>query len=197
MEHEMKISPNTIRRLRSDKGWPQDQLAKVSGLSLRTIQRVEAEGVGSINTAVSLAATFGVDLKDLQEELQESVHRKLMFRYGSLFIGLMVITVAGLSESGRLPGPQSDLFVTVNILGLLIGLLATVPALAYALRYKQYIEVGLFTLGTPLVTLLVGSGIYWLVNGKSPSLILFLFGAGGGALLFMALKEIRHKIVKV
>ncbi len=34
MEHEMKISPNTLRRLRIERGWPQEQLANASGVSL-------------------------------------------------------------------------------------------------------------------------------------------------------------------
>ncbi|MFT7560884.1 MAG: transcriptional regulator with XRE-family HTH domain [Flavobacteriales bacterium] len=33
MEHEMKISPYTIRRLRAERGWPQQQLALASGSS--------------------------------------------------------------------------------------------------------------------------------------------------------------------
>lgn len=66
MEHEeMKISPATVRRFRTERGWSQEQLAVVSGLSLRTIQRVEADGSASQETRMSLAATFGIQLSDL------------------------------------------------------------------------------------------------------------------------------------
>ncbi len=197
MEYEMKISPNTIRRLRLDRGWPQDQLATASGISLRTIQRVEAEGIASINTVVSLAATFNVNVKDLQEEENESVNQRPIFLFGSLLIGLIIITVAAVSESGRLPSPQSDLFATLNILGFIIGLMVSAPALAYAFRNKKYIETGLIVIGAPLITLFIAACIYWLVNGMSPSFLLFMFGAGGAALLIMAYKELRHNFVKV
>ena len=60
MEEVMKISSAVVRRLRTDRGWSQEQLAIASGLSLRTIQRVEADGTASMGTKVSLAATFGV-----------------------------------------------------------------------------------------------------------------------------------------
>jgi len=71
MEHselDMKISSTKIRRLRSERGWSQEQLALASGLSLRTIQRVEAEGNASRETHVCLAATFEVVLAELTEE---------------------------------------------------------------------------------------------------------------------------------
>lgn len=67
-EQEMKISSAKVRRFRSEHGWSQDQLALASGLSLRTIQRVEAEGNASRETQVCLAATFGITLAELAEE---------------------------------------------------------------------------------------------------------------------------------
>lgn len=66
-EHDMKISSITIRRLRTARGWSQEQLAVASGLGLRTIQRVEAEGKAARETRVCLAATFGVELAELIE----------------------------------------------------------------------------------------------------------------------------------
>ncbi len=68
-EQEMKISSAKVRRYRSERGWSQDQLALASGLSLRTIQRVEAEGNASRETQVCLAATFGISLAELADEL--------------------------------------------------------------------------------------------------------------------------------
>lgn len=64
-EQDMKISADNVRRLRVERGWSQEQLATASGLGLRTIQRVEAEGRAARETRVCLAATFGVELAEL------------------------------------------------------------------------------------------------------------------------------------
>lgn len=68
MEHEMKVNADVVRRLRNERGWSQEQLAVAAGLSLRTIQRVEGEGVASRESRVCLAATFGIDLGELSAD---------------------------------------------------------------------------------------------------------------------------------
>lgn len=62
MIHDMSINADQVRSLREARGWSQEHLAEVAGLSLRTIQRVEAEGRGSRETKLSLAAAFDVPL---------------------------------------------------------------------------------------------------------------------------------------
>jgi len=59
------ICVEKIKALRQDNGWSQDLLAKASGLSLRTIQRIEKEGNASAETQLALAATFNVSPKAL------------------------------------------------------------------------------------------------------------------------------------
>jgi len=62
---EMKINSKLIVKLRKEKGWSQQQLSLVSGVSLRTIQRVENEGNTSIETLKSLASAFELDFNAL------------------------------------------------------------------------------------------------------------------------------------
>ena len=198
MEHEMKISPCIVRRLRTERGWSQEQLAIASGLSLRTIQRVEAVGTASMGTAVSLAATYGVQLIELQEKQRLLTEQKTQFAHSTLFSGLAVITVAILSESGRLPGlPQSDAFAAINILAAFVGVLLVIPALVHVFRQRQYIGALLAVLGTPLLTLLVGGAIFSLVSGRSLTWQLAVIGAAGAILVVMAARELRrvHKTV--
>jgi transcriptional regulator with XRE-family HTH domain len=57
-----------IRKLRLQKGWSQEQLAEVSGLSVRTIQRIERGQTPGLETVKSLAAVFDVELSALQQE---------------------------------------------------------------------------------------------------------------------------------
>ncbi|MBL4807291.1 MAG: helix-turn-helix domain-containing protein [Rhodobacteraceae bacterium] len=57
-----------IRKLRLAKGWSQEQLAEMSGVSTRTIQRLERGGNASLESLKCLAAVFETDLNDLQKD---------------------------------------------------------------------------------------------------------------------------------
>lgn len=58
-----------VRKLREQHGWSQDQLARFAGLSLRTIQRVEAGNRASLETLKALASVFETDISRLTEEI--------------------------------------------------------------------------------------------------------------------------------
>ncbi len=58
----------TIQKRRTDKGWTQEQLAQHSGVSVRTIQRVETGAKATLETLKCLAATFDVSIVDLVQE---------------------------------------------------------------------------------------------------------------------------------
>jgi transcriptional regulator with XRE-family HTH domain len=57
-----------IRKLRIQRAWSQEQLAEFSGLSIRTVQRVEQGQAASLETLKSLAAVFEVNVSQLQLE---------------------------------------------------------------------------------------------------------------------------------
>ena len=57
-----------IQKLRLKQGWSQQQLADASGLSVRTIQRIEAGQPASTETLKSIAAVFEVDFSTLNPE---------------------------------------------------------------------------------------------------------------------------------
>ena len=61
----MWINSSLVRERRTLKGWTQQQLADVTGLSLRTIQRVEVQANASIETVNALCATLEVGREDL------------------------------------------------------------------------------------------------------------------------------------
>ena len=65
MENDMYTNAQLIRKLREDRAWSQEHLAAVSGLSARTIQRVEAENSASRETRMAIAAALGVELAQL------------------------------------------------------------------------------------------------------------------------------------
>ena len=62
---DMKIDPLKIKQLREARGWSQEHLAEVAGLSARTVQRIETEGNASPESRMALAAALGVDAANL------------------------------------------------------------------------------------------------------------------------------------
>ena len=63
---DMQIDASKVRAGRERRAWSQEQLAEVTGLSLRTIQRVETSGSASFETAKAIAAVFESDVASLQ-----------------------------------------------------------------------------------------------------------------------------------
>jgi transcriptional regulator with XRE-family HTH domain len=61
-----------VHKLRLQRGWSQEQLADLSGLSVRTIQRIERGGSASIESLKALAAVFEVDFHQLRQEVDMS-----------------------------------------------------------------------------------------------------------------------------
>lgn len=58
----------SVRKFRQEKGWSQEQLAQVSGLSVRTVQRIEQGGKAGLESLKALAAAFDVNIRDLINE---------------------------------------------------------------------------------------------------------------------------------
>lgn len=97
-----------VRKLRLQRGWSQAELAQFSGLSTRTVQRIEKGEKPGLETLKSLAAVFDMEAADFQQEADimnenrvseeerrvfEQV-RKLRSFYGHLIS--YVIVIAGL-----------------------------------------------------------------------------------------------------
>jgi transcriptional regulator with XRE-family HTH domain len=60
-----------IKELRLSHGWSQEQLAQFSGLSVRTIQRLERGQNAGLESLKSIAATFDIDVAELNEQSQQ------------------------------------------------------------------------------------------------------------------------------
>lgn len=57
-----------VKKFRLQKCWSQEQLAEVTGLSVRTIQRLEKGQPASMESLKALASVFEIDANDLQQE---------------------------------------------------------------------------------------------------------------------------------
>ncbi|MBX9834753.1 MAG: 2TM domain-containing protein [Burkholderiaceae bacterium] len=96
-----------IQKLRLQRGWSQQQLAELSGLNVRTIQRIENGRPASTETLKSLASVFEIDFSKLtsepemnpntssavEEQLALSHIRRVKRFYAHLTKYLFVITV--------------------------------------------------------------------------------------------------------
>ncbi|HEX9590720.1 MAG TPA: 2TM domain-containing protein [Bradyrhizobium sp.] len=56
-----------IQKLRLQRGWSQEQLVDLSGLSVRTIQRLERGQTASVESLKALGAAFEIEFSDLKE----------------------------------------------------------------------------------------------------------------------------------
>ena len=57
-----------VRKSRLEKGWSQEHLAQLSGLSVRTIQRIENGQKVGLESGKCLAAVFETDVANLMQE---------------------------------------------------------------------------------------------------------------------------------
>lgn len=93
----MKISNQIVRRLRTERGWTQEQLADLCGCSLKTIQRVEKSGLCSLETRSALASVFEIELNQLEgeEKIQQAKTSSDdgLFFYHRLVTGKQVVDV--------------------------------------------------------------------------------------------------------
>ncbi|MDO3383807.1 helix-turn-helix domain-containing protein [Gilvimarinus algae] len=96
----MNLDGNLVRYQRQGRGWTQQQLADVAALSLRTVQRVENQGIGSHETVSSLCAVLTLEREQLLapsrrlEQQQRQQWRVLALMAAALLLGVG-IGVAG------------------------------------------------------------------------------------------------------
>lgn len=122
---ELMLDTETIRNLRLQKSWTQEQLANASGLSLRTVQRAEKGGACSLETTQALAAVFEVTPTQLQVDLSDAEPKNPHRRgrtYGMIGNTLGVVCAyAGISYSfvnGSLTASDAGIwFGSIGLLG--------------------------------------------------------------------------------
>ncbi len=65
---DMRLKSALIRQEREKRAWSQEHLADVSGLALRTVQRIESTGSASYESAGAIAAVFGLSVAALRDD---------------------------------------------------------------------------------------------------------------------------------
>lgn len=65
MDQQMKVDSEKLRLLRETRGWSQEHLCALAGISVRTLQRMEADGSASAESRMAVAAALGLDAAQL------------------------------------------------------------------------------------------------------------------------------------
>jgi transcriptional regulator with XRE-family HTH domain len=106
-----------IQKLRLQRGWSQEQLAEVSGLSVRTIQRLERGQSASVESLKALGAAFEIDFSDLKEpEMNTTMNQNVP-----------ADEALALAHVRKLKG----FYIHLVLYGIVIGFLAIVNLMAY------------------------------------------------------------------
>ena len=95
MSEVMKLNAKKIKNFREQHCWSQDELASITGLSIRTIQRVEKTGNSSLETVKALGAVFKVDPLSLHQQAPiQNITFEFITKYGwVLFLSISIILV--------------------------------------------------------------------------------------------------------
>ena len=90
---DMKIDGDRIRREREQRAWTQEHLAGATGVSLRTIQRIETTGTSSHESLHALAAVLSLSVADLR--LTETAPEVQLRPPAKWLTGRRLLTLAG------------------------------------------------------------------------------------------------------
>ena len=85
----MKINARLVVTLRNRRSWSQEELATAAGLNLRTIQRIESDGVASLQSRKALASAFDMDVHELDTQEKRAMRT---FEYKTLIFKANIMT---------------------------------------------------------------------------------------------------------
>ena len=80
------INLRDIKNLRLERHWSQEQLAEMSGLSIRTIQRIENGENAGLESLKALAAVFEMDIVDSEQARKEEAYVKKIKGFYQLLV---------------------------------------------------------------------------------------------------------------
>ena len=90
----MRLIDNVIAQARTRQGWTQEHLASVAGVSTRTIQRVEATGIASADTAQALCAVLDLNIAEIGNN-QQVKHAAIALSLPALVVALLIGGILG------------------------------------------------------------------------------------------------------
>jgi len=115
------VNSELVKRLRTERGWSQEELAIASDLSTRTVQRLETAGGGSTNSIKSIASALEVKMHNLEEKPRTHLIG-VRWGYGGVTVGVACAFVA--ITWSWIAGDSSpyEVGVSMGVVGLLAGM---------------------------------------------------------------------------
>ncbi|MGF1863751.1 helix-turn-helix domain-containing protein [Enterovibrio norvegicus] len=118
------INSEVLKSLRLNKSWSQEKLANASGLSLRTVQRVENTGTASLETKLALSSALEIKPEQLGVQSEQSQNRSNTAIYGYLGAAIgLVSSYSGITLGlwqGNVSFGQAGLWY--GVVGAFIGI---------------------------------------------------------------------------
>jgi len=93
---DMQINKIFLRQEREKRAWSQSHLAEVADLSMRTVQRIERNGVAAKESAMALASALGMDLADLLIQSDASAKEYNSNRHWWGLVGIVASLIVSL-----------------------------------------------------------------------------------------------------
>ncbi|WP_416308342.1 helix-turn-helix domain-containing protein [Neptunicella sp. SCSIO 80796] len=107
----------SLKALRNSRHFSQQQLALLSGLNVRTIQRIESGHTASIESLKCLASVFELDISELQQEIimaeQHAVKKDCTIKTHKVEINTLLI-VGGIFIVFGAPALQAEPYTSAT-----------------------------------------------------------------------------------
>ena len=124
------INTALVKTLRKKRSWSQEQLATISGISHRTVQRIENEGKCSLESLKALAVTFEMEAVTLTINKAAQVKNKANKR--GRILGLLGV---GFGFLGAITGITFSLLgnhITYGEAGMYYGIVGALSGISFA-----------------------------------------------------------------
>ena len=112
MTSGIQVVAQQVKQLRQERAWPQEQLAQICDVSVRTVQRVENGEACSYETLTALAAAFDLQPSDLTSQHNLANRQEIT----------MIPSTTAIPISELVAGFKRHLFAYVAVNLLLIGI---------------------------------------------------------------------------
>lgn len=97
-----------VRTLRLERGWSQEQLAQMTGLNIRTIQRIEGGQKAGLESLKSLAAVFEVELSELNPQQEPPMSDLLVNPEPAISSASAAVTEAPAGTTSDIPAAKTS-----------------------------------------------------------------------------------------
>jgi transcriptional regulator with XRE-family HTH domain len=90
------VSKDRVKQFRLQHGWSQEQLASITGMSTRTVQRIEKSGDCSLESQMALSSAFGISPDELSQDISNKINESNKNLSGVFYIGILTLVLGSI-----------------------------------------------------------------------------------------------------